>query len=753
MTTDALTIPSTSAAGIHPFVSNAAFIGPSVGHGLDDPAPALTREVDVRDGLVRATLHVSALGAYDLTVNGVRSSDRILAPGWTAYDHRLRFHSDDVTAMLRTGRNTIRGVLGNGWYRGKLTWEQRRDLYGDRLALLAQLDLEYADGVTERIVTDESWTARATGILSDDLYDGERRDLRRPDGDPVPVAPVQYPLDRLVTPRSAPVRTVMERPAERVFRSPSGRLLVDFGQNLVGWVRLTVRAPRDGQEIVIRHAEILEDGELGVRPLRSAKATDSYVLAAADEVVLEPRFTFHGFRYAEMSGLDELDAADATAAVVSSDLERIGWFSCDDPMIERLHENVVWSMRGNFVDVPTDCPQRDERLGWTGDIQVFGPTAAFLSDVTGFLSSWLADLAAEQLPDGTVPLVVPDVLRFWHEPRAAWGDAATIVPWTLYETSGDPAILERQFASMTAWTDLVADLAGPSRLWEGSPQFGDWLDPAAPPDDPEAAKADPGVIATAHLARSAWICARSARVLGRDAEAERYGALHAETVAAFQREYVDAGGRIRSDAQTVYALALQWDLLPADHRGRAGDRLDELVREAGFHVATGFVGTPLILDALTDTGHADSAYRMLQQRECPSWLYPITMGATTVWERWDSMLPDGTINPGEMTSFNHYALGAVADWLHRRVAGLAPAAPGWREVRIAPVPGGGLTRAAAAHVSPFGRIEVSWRIADGEFVLDTLIPDGVTAVVQLPSGTAAHRVAAGRHVFREALTP
>ncbi|MFT4307387.1 MAG: family 78 glycoside hydrolase catalytic domain, partial [Microbacterium sp.] len=306
----------------------ARFIGPASHHRLDDPAPALQRAFEVRPGLERATLHVSALGVYDLTVNGQRSSDRVLAPGWTAYDHRLRFHSDDVTGLLREGRNTLRAVLGNGWYRGRLTWLGRRDLYGDRLALIAQLELRYADGSGETVVTDESWEARTTGILSDDLYDGETRDLTRTEGEPEPVSLVDYPLDRLVAPESAPVRVVQVVPAGEVLRSPSGRLLVDFGQNLVGWVRLRVHSPRGGRRIVVRHAEVLEDGELGVRPLRTAKATDTYLLDDADEVVLEPRFTVHGFRYAEVSGLDDLRAADIEAVVVSSDLERIGWFSC-----------------------------------------------------------------------------------------------------------------------------------------------------------------------------------------------------------------------------------------------------------------------------------------------------------------------------------------------------------------------------------------------------------------------------------------
>ncbi|GGM64313.1 alpha-L-rhamnosidase [Microbacterium saperdae] len=732
---------------------SARFIGPTDAAPAG-PAPVLTRSFDVRPGLVSAVLHISALGAYDLDVNGVRTSDRVLAPGWTAYDHRLRHHSDDVTALLREGRNDIRAVLGNGWYRSGLTWHRHTDLYGSQLALLAQFELAYSDGTREVIGTDEQWSAHETGILANDLYDGETRDLRMEDGPASPVVIVEYPLERLVPPESEPIREVRRIAALDVFRSPSGRMLVDFGENIVGWVRLVARVPRAGQEVRVRHAEVLEHGELGVRPLRGAQATDVYLLGDREDTVeLEPRFTFHGFRYVEIDGLEEDDLIELDAVVLASDLERRGWFACDDPRIDQLHENVVRSMYGNFLDVPTDCPQRDERLGWTGDIQVFGPSAVFLADVTGFLSSWLRDLAAEQHVDGIVPMVVPDVLRDWSEARAAWGDAATIVPWTLYEETGDTSILERQFSSMTAWVACISELAGPNRLWEGSPQFGDWLAPDAPPDDAAAGKSDPDVIATAYFARSTWICRETARVLGRSEDELFYAQLHREIVDAFVSAYVEPDGRVYSDAQTVYALALQWDLLPDDSvREAAGARLEKLVSDAGFHVDTGFVGTPLILDALTDAGYVDAAYRMLLQTECPSWLYPVTMGATTIWERWDSMLPDGTINPGEMTSFNHYALGAVADWLHRRVAGLTRGEPGWRTALIAPMPGGGLYRASASHVTPYGIVESSWAIQEtGEFRLDVIVPAGMTATVVMPFSGEPITDVRGRRSFTAAI--
>ncbi|HEV2870520.1 MAG TPA: family 78 glycoside hydrolase catalytic domain, partial [Actinomycetota bacterium] len=502
-----------------------------------------------------------------------------------------------------------------------------------RLALLAQLEVTTADGAVHVLGTDASWTARESGVLADDLYDGQRTDLRPVTGgrsDAVEV--VDGDLARLVAPDGPPVRVTEILPAVAVFTSPSGATLVDFGQNLVGWVRLRARDQAPGQEVVVRHAEVLEHGELGVRPLRSAKATDSYLLAGGPLEVLEPSLTFHGFRYAEISGLPEVHVRDVEAVVVGSDLRRTGWFASSNPQLNRFHENVVWGMRGNFVDVPTDCPQRDERLGWTGDIQVFAPTASFLFDSAGFLRSWLADLVAEQRPDGSVPLVVPDVIESPLSTAAAWGDAATLVPWVLYQRTGDVGLLARQLPSMRAWVDYIAGLAGVDRLWTGGFQLGDWLDPTAPHDAPFEAQADPDVVATAYLARSAEVVGLAAAAVGDTDVTEKYARLAGEVRDAFAREFVTPGGRVLSDAPTVYALALEWALLPTgDQRHHAGDRLADLVRSFGFRISTGFVGTPLIMDALAGSGHLDVAYRLMLQTGCPSWLYAVTMGATTVW--------------------------------------------------------------------------------------------------------------------------
>jgi alpha-L-rhamnosidase len=525
-----------------------------------------------------------------------------------------------------------------------------------------------------------------------------------------------------------------------VLTTPSGRRILDFGQNVTGFVRLRATAPA-GTTVTLRTAEVLQHGELYTRPLRTAISSDRYTFAGRpDGEEWEPRFTFHGFRYVEVDGWPgDLDADAASGAliakVIHTDLARSGWFSSSDERLNRLHENIVWGMRGNFVDIPTDCPQRDERLGWTGDIQVFAPTASYLFDCSGMLAGWLRDLAAEQLPDGTVPWYVPvipaDAKWTPQRPGAAWGDAATVVPWTLYERFGDTGVLRAQFDSARRWVDLQSEIAGPSLLWDTGFQLGDWLDPAAPPDDPADARTDRYLVASAYFAYSSRLVAQMAEVLGDVDAAARYASLADAVRAAFAARYVQPGGRMTSDAQTAYAIALRFDLLADEDRAGAASRLAELVRESGNRIATGFVGTPLVNDALSGSGQLEAAYDLLLEDECPSWLYQVKMGATTVWERWDSMLPDGSVNPGSMTSFNHYALGAVADWMHRVVGGLAPDEAGYRRIRFAPRPGGGLTAASARHATPYGDAAIDWFLTGEQLRVRVVVPVGATAVIDL----------------------
>ena len=728
-----------------------------------NPAPYLRRDFEVRAPVKAARLYITALGLYEAQINGAVVSDHVLAPGWTVYDQRLCYQSFDVTAQLRQGANAIGAVLGDGWFRGRLGFGAgQRNIWGERVALLAQLEIEYVDGDRDLIVTDENWRAATGAILMNSLYDGETYDARlEPSGWSAPgfdasgwsgVRLLAWDLTTLTAPVGPPIRRIARVAPVAITHSPSGRTLLDFGQNLVGRLAITVQG-QAGQTVTLRHAEVLENGELGVRPLRHAEATDRYTLRGGAPESWEPRFTFHGFRYAEVSGWPgEVRQEDIVAVVLHADMARTGWFECSDPLLNRLHENVVWSMRGNFLGVPTDCPQRDERLGWTGDLQVFAPTASFLYDVSGFLQSWLADLAIEQRKSGgAVPHVIPNVLGATSAGAAAWADAATVAPWVLYQRYSDKEILAAQFESMCAWVDYVAAKVGDRLLWDTGFQFGDWLDPTAPPDKPWQARTDKEIVASAYFIHSADLVASAAQVLGRKEEQSHYAALAQRARAAFAREYITPAGRLMCDAETAYALALAFDLLPtAAQRQRAGDRLAELVQASGYHIRTGFVGTPLICDALCSAGHYRTAYRLLTQRECPSWLYPVTMGATTIWERWDSMLPDGSINPGEMTSFNHYALGAVADWMQRTIGGLALAEPGYRRLEIRPRPGGGLTHAQARLLTPYGLAECAWSIEHGQIELKVVVPPNTTAQVVFP-GSATPSIEVGSGVWQWSL--
>ncbi|MBI5284158.1 MAG: family 78 glycoside hydrolase catalytic domain, partial [Chloroflexi bacterium] len=617
----------------------ARFVGPPPDEDASEmqPCPMLRREFTVRGGVERARLYVSALGVYEAEINGVRVGDHVLAPGWTSYHHRLRYQTFDVTPLVREGANAIGAILGDGWFRGRVGFGGgSRNIYGHDVALLAQLEIIYADGSTQVVATDESWRSASGPLLSSGIYEGETYDARLErdgwpragydDADWAAARLVEYNMHALIAPVSPPVRRTELLPPREIVTSPSGKTILDFGQNLVGRLRIAVSGPA-GTTITLRHAEVLEDGELCTRPLRGAQATDRYRLRGTGVETWEPRFTFHGFRYAEVDGWPGRIAADSIKAVVChTDMERTGWFECSDELVNRLHENIVWSMRGNFLDVPTDCPQRDERLGWTGDINVFSPTACFLYDAGGFLASWLADLAADQYDDGTVPFVIPDALAVRSLPTACWGDAAVIVPWVLYERYADREVLDAQYDSMRRWVDHVADLAGEARLWDAGFQFGDWLDPAAPPDRPRDARTDTHLVATACLVHSADVLSQIAAVLGRDDDGARYERLAREVREAFAREYVTPAGRLAADTQTAYALALRYALLPAEaQRRRAAERLARLVHQNQYRIGTGFVGTPLICDALCDAGKSDLAYRMLLERACPSWLFPVTM--------------------------------------------------------------------------------------------------------------------------------
>jgi alpha-L-rhamnosidase len=716
------------------------------------PAPILRREFRIPGPVARARLHATSLGLNRVTLNGKPVSVDLLQPGWTSYAHRLLSDTYDVTDLLVHGTNVIAATLGDGWYRGRLGWDpvDDRAKYGREIALVAQLEVELASGELMRIVTDESWRVSTAELRSADLYDGSFIDLRerKPGWDEVGyddgawshVAIVPFDRARIEPRVAAPVVVADTIPVK--VPASRGPVVIDGGQNIAGFVRLNVRGKR-GSRVVVRHAEVLEpDGSLHTRSLRSAKATDTYVLADEAETMLEPVFTFHGFRYAEVD--TEAEILNAEFVAISSARKRRAWFECSDPALNRFHENVVWSQRDNFVSLPTDCPQRDERLGWTGDAQAFARTAATLFDTYAFWKSWLRDLALDQDDELGVPSVVPNVVvsgvhRFG---RAGWADAATIVPWAVYESYGDPQILSAQLASMTSWVASLRARRAADGLLRPSAQFGDWLDPDAPGERPWEAKTDPDYLANAFFAHSARLLARAAGISRERELASEYAALSDDVA---MRTWARWGSHAAT-TQTGCAVALELGIAPTRERQGIAAALAQLVRKAHGRVETGFLGTPLVLPALADGGFFDEAYLMLLRREMPSWLYQVSKGATTVWERWDAIRPDGSIHPGNMRSpesaeeghmlsFNHYAYGAVIDWVYRNLAGLAPdlEQPGYRHVVFAPKPPTGISWARASVDTSFGEVAIDWRIDEGSLAAEIRLPFGTSGSFVAPT--------------------
>ncbi|KAH8879718.1 hypothetical protein GQ53DRAFT_853304 [Thozetella sp. PMI_491] len=735
------------------------------------PEQLFRREFSIDQPPERARLYITAQGVYEAEINGHRVGDQFLAPGWTTYDGRLQYQCYDVASTL-------------GWFSGRIGFEGGlRNIWGSQLALLAQLEITSAHNATTIVTTDASWRVSTGPIRLAELYDGEKYDATQE----VPMwsspamdksaggwhdAMVLEPLPastELTAGFSEPVRRIETIQPITKSSTPSGKTIVDFGQNLVGYVRLSGISGSRGHKITLRHAEVLEGGELGVRPLRICDAIDEYTLKGFDGLeTYEPRFTFHGFRYVQVDGWPgDLELGNLEAVVCHTDMKSSGAFSCSEPLLNQLYQNVCWGMRGNFLSVPTDCPQRDERLGWSGDLSVFAPTATLIYDCFGILKNWLVDARYDQKVLGGVPSMVtpnsmlPDPKWLRRIPCAIWHDVVILAPWALYEETGDETILADSYDSMVAWLNVLprAKTSSP-HLWDPAVyQLGDWLDPAAPPDKPWKSSTDSKMVANMFLVRSLDLMVRISKVLGKPAEQSSYQEEAQLARAELQREYITPGGRIVSDSQTSYALAICFDILDEEQKVRAGARLAELVRRNNFMIGTGFAGTPFICEALARTQHLQIAYSVLLGKNCPSWLYPVTMGATTVWERWDSMLPDGTINPGEMTSFNHYALGAIAKFLFERIAGLQRVDAGWKTVRIAPAIGATFSHAAAHHVTPQGTVSCSWETlpADGRqtaITLDVTVPHGTTAEVVVPDGESetVERVGPGSWSFRKVFT-
>jgi alpha-L-rhamnosidase len=709
--------------------------------------PLLRKEFKVAGAVRRATVYGSALGNYRLYINGKPVGNDYFTPDWTDYNKRVYYNTYDVTDLIKAnGPNAIGGVLAAGWYAGAIGYQSQRNIYGDKPRLFAQLEIELADGTVQTVATDGSWKTAFGPYIEGEFLAGETYDATKEiagwadpglnDADwraatvteSIPAVLQAFPNVTIQeTGALKPLKIAEPKPDAYVF---------DMGQNFAGFVRLKARGPA-GTKVVLRFAEMLNpDGTIYTKNLRGARATDTYILKGDGEEVWQPRFTFHGFRYVEVTGYPGKPAEDAvTGIVINSNVPLVGTFECSSPMVNRLYQNIVWTQRANFISIPTDCPQRDERMGWTGDAQTFVRAATYNADVAAFFTKWLVDLEDAQGADGNFPDVAPRVVDLAGG-VAAWADAGTICPWTIYQVYNDKRLLEKHYAAMVRWVEYCRrnskDLLRPAH------GFGDWLSiNANTPTD---------VIATAYFAHSARLTADAARVLGKEADARKYDELFQQIKDAFNKAYLAPDGRIKGNTQTCYGMALWFDLLPKDNRDAATRFLVEDIKSRNIHLSTGFVGTSVLMPTLSATGNTPIAYKLLLNDTFPSWGYSIKHGATSIWERWDGWTAEkGFQDPG-MNSFAHYSFGAVARWMFQTVAGIDTAEPGFQRLVIRPQPAEGLTSAKACYGSIHGRIATEWKTENGVLTLAVGIPANTTATVHLPVANAAGATESGKPV-------
>ena len=712
--------------------------GPEAWLAIPDEVPLLRTDFEAADKEVtRARVYASAHGVYELELNGERVGDHELAPGWTDYRKRIQYQTYDVTDQVHAGANAFGAQVSHGWYSGRVAMFGQ-DIYGDRDSVIAQLRIDYSDGTSQVVTTDDSWRTTPGPITSADLLDGESYDARRAEaiGDwtepgydasgwqPVDVLPGA--TERLEPQDDQPVRVTQELDATQLESPDPNTYIYDLGQNMVGKGRFTLSGS-PGDTVRIRYAEVLNpNGSMYTANLRSAKATDYYTFASDGPESYEPTFTFHGFRYVEITGLDQAPPASAiTGVVVGTDGDLVSELNTSSPLVNQLHSNIVWGMRGNFLSIPTDTPARDERMGWTGDINVFSRTAVYNMDSQAFLSKWLEDLRDTQNAAGAFPGVAPVIPgRFdgGYGP-AGWADAGVHVPWALWQAYGDNQVIHENYDAMKRYVDyLDRDSTNHIRSAGG---YLDWLNL----DDPTPAD----VIDTAFVAKSTREFAQMAAAVGRDGDASAYMDRYRAIRQAYQDGFIAADGSVKGDSQTAYILTITNDLVPPDKQQQVADQFVETLERRDFHLSTGFLGVDGLLPALTEIGRTDIAYRLLQNEDYPSWGYEIGKGATTIWERWNSIMPDGSFGPVDMNSFNHYAYGAAGEWMYRTMAGVSALEPGYRKIQIAPEPGEGITSSDFSHRTPYGTVASAWRQTDGGLELDVTVPGNSTAEVHVPA--------------------
>jgi alpha-L-rhamnosidase len=712
----------------------------------NSPSPMFRKVFNLKKPVKAAYLYITAHGLYEAQLNGTKVGDDYFSPGFTSYHKRLQYQVYDVASQLKKGDNAIGVTLGDGWYRG-YTYDRKIDAYGKRLAVLFQLEVVYTNGERQTITSDKNCRVSYGPIRSSSFFDGELYDANKeqPGWSTVMFDAGKWDTVRtndsirsshLIATYGPPVTKHERFVPIKVLTTPQGDRVIDFGQNLVGHVKFTVKG-KAGDTMKLYHGEVLDkDGNFYNKNLRTAKQEIQYVFKGGDAETYEPHFTFQGFRYVKVVGYNgPIDSTNFEADALYSDMDSTGTFSTSNPLINQLQHNIQWSQKGNFIDIPTDCPQRDERMGWSGDAQAFAQTATFNMDVAEFFTKWLKDLSADQLKDGAVPYVIPNILDTTYVAASGWSDAATIIPWTIYLAYGDKQILQQQYESMRAWVGYM-QAHSRNNLWDTGNHFGDWLFYSGTDYEDGAALTDKNLIAQTFYAHSTQLLINAAIILGKENDVRKYTDLLAKIKKAFQTEYVTPAGRMISGTQTSYVLALNFDMLPEELRASAASRLVQNIEEYDGHVTTGFLGTPYICHVLSRFGYTDVAYALLMNETYPSWLYPVKNGATTIWERLDGIKPDKTFEDPGMNSFNHYAYGAIGDWMYSDIAGINvdEEGPGFNKMLISPQPGGGLTSEKAELETPYGTIRSAWNIgANNAFTMDVTIPANTTARVTLPS--------------------
>lgn len=713
--------------------------------------PIFSRTFSAKGNVKKARIYATGRGVYEAYLNGERIGEDRMTPGWTSYHHRLQYQVYDITEMLRK-ENEIEIMVGNGWYKGIFGFMLMPNIYGDRVGAFAEIHLEYEDGSREVICTDESWNVRTGAVRYSEIYMGETIDTtigeaqnREQSGIRTgSVSVMEFDKSTLTAQENEPVRITERVLAKKLIVTPKGEKLVDFGQNLTGLVELKVHG-RKGQKIVIRHAEVLDkDGNFYPDTLRQAKSEDTYICNGEEQVFL-PHFTFHGFRYISVEGMDDMRLDQFTACVMHSDMEKSGDFQCSNPKVNQLQSNIAWGQRSNFLDIPTDCPQRDERLGWTGDAQIFSWTASFNRNTALFFRKWMRDVAAESSLEKGVPHVVPDILGQYSS--SAWSDVAVIVPWVVYQTYGDKGILEENWKCMHEWVDYIKSQCGANGLWQTGFQYGDWLALDKEESTDRTGATDKYMIANAYYLYVTDLVRQTAEVLGFAEEAEKYQKLYDTTLEAFRQEYYTSTGRIVSETQTGAILSLYFNLAREKDRERILQILKTNIENHKNHLATGFVGTPYLCHTLSENGEHELAATVFMKEDYPSWLYAVNMGATTIWERWNSIMPDGSFDVSGMNSLNHYAYGSIGDWMYRKVAGVSQLKPGYKKFKVQPMFVRGIEEAGVTFESIYGQIESKWSCKDGKICGYVKVPVNTTAEIHLPEKEEVLTVGSGVYEY------